>query len=804
MYRDNGGVLWGMDSVRGGDMVRGSRVVLCGLFVLLALTGCNTPSSPVYDAALVDATVERDSDELWDVVQPFDGDSGEDGSIPNDGDAGGVVETRTYDVVVVGAGSGGVSAAIQAARMGMRVALLEETDWVGGQMAAAGVSFGDWYLRFPAGTGLYADFVDRVRAYYGDPVRFPPSGKPIGTCYFGTGNQCWEPHVGRQILMAMLAEASVDLELRTRVTGVVRSGNLVQGVDTDRAIRFLAQVLIDATECGDVIPLTGARYRVGRSSSDAIDPMACIQDITYVAVMRRYDNGVPPSLQVTAPPPGYGTLGEEFATIVSADGDSHAGWDIHYPVNWAVHNAYRGMPDSQNPVAYDADTFELISKTGANWANDYPGHYLEWVDGSVVRHWRGALTVEYLEDRAVRHQTDCAAKLMSLSFVYYAQQVLGASDWSLADDEGYDTPYNIEDNDCPNIPPELKPLERLLPVMPYIRESRRIEALHMLTTADLERGPNFWDPAVHNVTSSIAVGDYGTDLHNCHEEGDLDFGETWADNYIRGSGGFQVPMETLIPETVDGFLAAEKNIGASRLAAGAIRLQPITMATGQAAGALAAVAVEQGIQPREVRPLDVQVELLTSGSALARFPFPDVPLDDPLWVSVQLASVYDIMEPESQWEFRPGSSVFRWEAAVILGKLFGLDVSSSPATPTFADVDATSYPEAYPYVEAFYRAGLSSGCASDPLRFCPEDETSRGQMAVFLVKGMGLDPGTAPVAPLFSDVPETHPLFDYIQLAAQSGVLQGCSSTTFCPDRPVTRGETAEAVAGVLVQVGPP
>ena len=769
-----------------------------GLAVVVALVGCEDHPEPRQDAGPRDAgMVEPDGGGRSDGGDPRDGGEGDGG-----GSDGGMVEPRTYDVVVVGAGAGGVSAALQAARMGMHVALLEETDWVGGQMTAAGVSFGDWYLQPPAGSGLYAEFVGRVRAYYADSTRFPPSGKPIGTCYFGTNNQCWEPHVGREILEAMLTEASVDLELRTRVIGVGSSGGVVREVTTARGVRFLSQVLIDATEYGDVIPLTGARYRVGRSSSDDIDPTACIQDITYVAVMRRYSAGVPASLRVTSPPPGYGTLGEEFATIVSATGDNTASWGFTYPVSWAVHNAYRGMPDSQNPLAYDADSFELISRTGANWANDYPGHYLERIGGSLERHWRGTLTVEYLENRSMRRRMDCAAKLVSLSFVHYAQQVLGQSDWSLADDEGYDTPYNTEDNDCPEIPAELKPLERLLPVIPYVRESRRIEAMHMLTTADLERGPRVFDPAIRNFASSIAVGDYGTDLHNCHEDGDLDFGETWADNYTRGSGGFQVPMESLIPENVDGFLAAEKNIGASRLAAGAIRLQPITMATGQAAGALAAVAVDQEIQPREVRPLDVQVELLAADSALARFSFTDVPPSDPRWRAVQLASVYDIMLPEDRSHFDPGGVFRRVDAAVSLSKLFGLVVSSPPATPTFADVDTTD--EAYAYVEAFYLAGLSSGCASSPRRFCPTEAASRAEMAVFLVKGMGLDPTTASPTPRFTDVPASHPLFAYVQLAASSGVMQGCSGTAFCPDTSMTRGEAAVSVAEVLLRVGPP
>ena len=65
------------------------------------------------------------------------------------------------------------------------------------------------------------------------------------------------------------------------------------------------KVLIDATEYVDVIPLTGARYRVGNVTSDKLDPAALVQDHTWTAVVREYPNGVPDYLQIKSPPPGY-------------------------------------------------------------------------------------------------------------------------------------------------------------------------------------------------------------------------------------------------------------------------------------------------------------------------------------------------------------------------------------------------------------------------------------------------------------------------------------------------------------------
>ena len=71
-------------------------------------------------------------------------------------------ERHEYDVVVMGAGTGGAAAAMQAARMGARVALVEESGWIGGQMTAAGVSTMDDLSGNIS--GLYGEFVERLRA----------------------------------------------------------------------------------------------------------------------------------------------------------------------------------------------------------------------------------------------------------------------------------------------------------------------------------------------------------------------------------------------------------------------------------------------------------------------------------------------------------------------------------------------------------------------------------------------------------------------------------------------------------------
>ena len=104
----------------------------------------------------------------------------------------------------------------------------------------------------------------------------------------------------------------------------------------------------------------------------------------------------------------------------------------------------------------------------------------------------------------------------------------------------------------------------------------------------------------------------------------------------------------LVPEKVDGLLAAEKNISVSRIVNGSTRLQPVTMLTGQAAGALAAESVRQNTAPRKVRPLDVQWRLLGAKDKLSLFNFDDVPVESLWWRGVELSVIYDYMDPASE------------------------------------------------------------------------------------------------------------------------------------------------------------
>ena len=576
---------------------------------------------------------------------------------------GGGVPSRSFDVVVVGGGAGGCAAAIRAARLGMRVAILEESDWIGGQMTGAAVSTMDDVGR--TRTGIYREFTERVRA------RYAAIGRSVSTCYWGPDTIAFEPAAGQDVLRSMIREipapGSVTIETETRVTQARREGKRLVAVTAVRDFRpteYRAAVFVDATECGDLLPLAGARYRAGNSVSPDIDMDANIQDITYVAVIRKYESpSAADATAAAAPPPGYDAMLPNFRKVVTRDGNRRPG---KYPFDVVSHNAYRGLPDPGNPLPADSgtpSTWPNITKTGVNWANDWPGR-----GGEVP-----GLTVRYLEDRLFRKLADREALLKTLGFLLYFRSELGQTDWSADDSQGYSGRSTTAWDVWPVTKDAFAAALRHIPPFPYVRESRRLVGLDTLRNADIVRADG---RALKNYPTAMALGEYPVDIHGAHLDRFMehDLGESAASfpsGWEPSRGVFQLPFGVFVPETVDGLLAAEKNISVSRLVNGAIRLQPAVMLAGQAVGTIAACAVRKGCEVRDVAPMDVQLRLLDAGSRLSMETFADVPEGGAEWKAVQFATLYELLPGMTRDLYAPSLPMTGRQTRVFAERLAG-------------------------------------------------------------------------------------------------------------------------------------
>ena len=111
---------------------------------------------------------------------------------------------------------------------------------------------------------------------------------------------------------------------------------------------------------------------------------------------------------------------------------------------------------------------------------------------------------------------------------------------------------------------------------------------------------------------------------------------------------------------------------------------------------------------------------------------------------------------------------------------------------TFADVPVTYW--AYSWIERLYAAGITAGCSTIPLNYCPDESVTRAQMAVFLergVHGSTYQPPDVGAGTGFTDVATSYWAAAWIKQLAADGITAGCGGGNYCPEDPVTRAQMA-------------
>ena len=275
----------------------------------------------------------------------------------------------------------------------------------------------------------------------------------------------------------------------------------------------------------------------------------------------------------------------------------------------AIVKEYDHPVPAEKPEGYDPELYRHCCDT---WDKEMMLSYGRLPDGHIMLNWPQAgndYFAEYL-DMTPPQRADAynKAKLRTLGYLYYLQTELGYSRIGLADD--------------------VFPTEDRLPFYPYFREARRIAGRDTMTVEAASRPYDF-----DLYTRAIAVGDYPVDHHHKQNPRREELDHLWYGKIP----SFSVPMGVIIPLDTEDFLVADKAMSTSWEMNGSTRLQPVVMGVGQAAGALAALAVRTGRHPSEVTASEVQTVLLDHGCYL--LPFLDLRPSDPGFRELQEAGV---------------------------------------------------------------------------------------------------------------------------------------------------------------------
>jgi hypothetical protein len=512
------------------------------------------------------------------------------------------VNGKSYDLVVVGGTAGGVACAVRAAREGCTVLLVQHNRHIGGMLANGLMQWDALYggPRAALFTELLGNIEKDAITRYGrdskshQTVRYTHEHYPIG----------WvESHVMERECHRLIAdEKNITLLLEHYPVAVERDGALLKSTTlraygTTHDITVKAAMFADATYEGDLFALAKVPYRVGREARvEYHEPHAG-------KVFVNIDHGAPQSvaaqgLNIRSYTSRQGTV--DPTSPFTADGNSQA-YNYRFCVTKAPANRLMltAPPPGYNREEYlHFDRKSIATNAGPNLKSHMnspilPGENIAYPEASwpereqiIERHKNFGLGLIWFL------QNDESMKSKWNSF----------REWGLAKDEFPDNGH---------IPYEM-----------YVREARRIVGRYVLTEHDGMLAKAYARTPIHS--DSIAVTDWYMDSHACTLDSRPGFRYDGKLILTEESRPMQIPYRALLPPGVDNLLVPVC-LSSSHIAWGAIRLEPVWMQTGEAAGWAAALSKIHHTIPGQL-DANVLVRTLVAHRQLVSF-FNDLKVD---------------------------------------------------------------------------------------------------------------------------------------------------------------------------------
>jgi hypothetical protein len=495
-----------------------------------------------------------------------------------------------YDVVVYGATASGVAAAVAAARLGARVALVEPGTHLGG-MVSGGLGHTDTG-RIETIGGLSLEFYKRLGRHYNQPV-------------------AWEiePHVAEDVFKTMAREAKVDVVYNTRLRehgAVQKTGGRINSVRMESGDVFSPQVFIDASYEGDLMAQSEVGFTWGREGRDHYDEsFAGVRDgheyagHWFEVPVSAYD-----SRHKLLPNINHGPRGQAGASDKKVQA---------YNFRLCLTKDKSNQVAIPKPLNYDPHEYELLARLIAatvkakkrvprldeliiisplpNGKTDINNHGAFSTD-YIGRNWDYPNASYRRRGQSWREHADYTAGFFHfLGHDHRVPEELRNEmlEWGLSKDEFTDTQ---------NWPFQL-----------YVRESRRMVGEYVMIQRDLETEVTKPD--------TIGLGSYNTDSHNIQRYVDVDGNVQNEGDVEVPTIPFQIPYRVLLPKRDQcSNLLVPVCVSASHIGYGALRLEPVYMMMGEAAGIAATMATGKQQAVQSVDPGALAKELIKRGAVM--------------------------------------------------------------------------------------------------------------------------------------------------------------------------------------------
>jgi hypothetical protein len=483
------------------------------------------------------------------------------------------------DVIVYGATPGGCCAAIAAAREGTSVILLEPTEHVGG-LSTGGLSHCDSnQMRRETLMGLFDEWHRRVVKDYTDRGLKAPYDPAIKDTAIWT----FEPHVAMRVTKAMLKQAGVTVLTGRYLKSATKEGPQITSLVTKLGT-FRAKVFVDGSYEGDLMAAAGVDWTIGREGRAEFGE-------SYAG--KRYPKA---KMNIN----GFDDAGNLLPLVTTRDAGADDAGDkniMTYSFRLCLTRDPARMVPLPAPANYDPARFELARralKVGAKVGLDLyplPGGKLDGnnsIHGQISLGLVGGCNEWHGADEAGRRKIWEDHRQYTLELLHF-----------LRTDPA--VPQNLRDDYsaiglCRDEFPETAHFSPAL----YVRESRRMKGMYVLSQKDIIQSPDKHDP--------IAISSFPIDSHDCQrvalkDGGVINEGTIFP---VRVPGtklgyAYQVPYRSVLPQAPQcNNLLVPVALSSTHVAMSSLRIEGAWMAIGQGAGVAAALAAKQAVAVQDL------------------------------------------------------------------------------------------------------------------------------------------------------------------------------------------------------------
>jgi hypothetical protein len=567
-------------------------------------------------------------------------------------------------VVIYGATPGGIGAAVAAARLGRRVLLCEYEDHIGG-IVSNGLTNADIGKRQAVG-GLFYEYTRRVVEYYEEMDKGNPARPNVRLCRDG---YWYEANAAERIFHQMLDSGGgrVRLLLRHELKRALVSHNRLTAIvleDRDhpgRTVEVEGAVFVDATYEGDLAAMAGAPFRTGREArSEYNEPHA-----GRIYMKFRNDELLPDSTGEAD------DATQAFCFRFHVTNDPAQRLPIEKPAQYN-RDDYRFLLD-------DIRSGHLTKFSEAIQVYPMPNGRFELNSNNVITGKDYPKESLDLAEECWAWPTATPARRHAI-YERYLNHNVGMI-WLLQNDP--EVPKSLrEDSSQYGWHRDEWPTNGHVPRQLYVRQGRRIVGDYILTEHDSDVDAAMQRTRVQ--PSSIGVVEWAYDPHGHHRYDPAHPGIREGYIFVDHKP-FQVPYGVLAPRRIDGLLVPVA-CSCSHVAYNALRMEPVFIALGEVCGIAAHLAMQNGVQVRNIPMPELQAILVERRGVITFYQ--DLPFTDPAFPAFQFLGARGL---NAGYEAMKDTKLTRVDAAERLARILRLhgqvsrdvhvQLENIPATP---------------------------------------------------------------------------------------------------------------------------